>query len=200
MQKFFIHPTSIVDTQHIGQSTSIWAFAHVMKNARIGSNCNIGDHCFIESGAIIGHDVTIKNGSMIWEGVTLEDGVFVGPDVLFTNDRHPRSPRLAQARKRYSTRAWLSPTFVRRGASIGAGAIIIAGIAIGEFAMVGAGAVVAQDIPPYALVTGSPARVRGWVCQCGQPLKFQEGLATCNDCGLSYVKDADSVSLATRNL
>ncbi len=144
MQESFIHPTAIVDTQHIGQSTSIWAFVHVMKNARIGSNCNIGDHCFIESEVVIGNDVTIKNGSMIWEGVTLEDGVFVGPNVLFTNDRHPRSPRLAQARKRYATQEWLLLTIVRRGVSLGAGAIVIAGITIGEFALVGAGAVVAQ--------------------------------------------------------
>ena len=196
MQQSFIHPTSIVDTQHIGQSTSIWAFTHVMENVRIGSNCNIGDHCFIESGAIVGNDVTIKNGSMIWEGVTLEDGVFVGPNVLFTNDRHPRSPRLAQARKRYSTKSWLLPTLVRRGASIGAGAIIIAGITIGEFALVGAGAVVAQDVPPYALVTGSPVRLWGWVCQCGQPIKFQNELASCDDCKLCYIKDNDSVELA----
>ena len=144
MKEPFIHPTSLADTQHIGQSTRVWAFTQIMQGAHIGSNCNIGSHCFIESGATVGNDVTIKNGSMIWEGVTLEDGVFVGPNVLFTNDRHPRSPRLAQARKRYSTRAWLSPTLVRRGASIGAGATIIAGITIGEFALVGAGAVVAQ--------------------------------------------------------
>ncbi len=197
MQELFIHPTAIVDTQEIGQSTSIWAFAHVMKNARIGSNCNVGDHCFIESGAVIGNDVTIKNGSMIWEGVTLEDGVFVGPDVLFTNDRHPRSPRLAQVQKRYETKGWLLPTVARRGSSIGAGAIILAGIGIGEFALVGAGALVVRDVSPYALVTGSPARVRAWVCQCGQPLKFREGPATCNDCGRRYVKDSGSVKLAT---
>ena len=195
MKEAFIHPAAIVDTQHIGQNTSIWAFTHVMKNARIGSNCNIGDHCFIESGAIIGHDVTIKNGSMIWEGVTLEDGVFVGPNVLFTNDRHPRSPRLSQARKRYETKGWLLPTVVRRGASIGAGAIIIADISIGEFALVGAGAVVAKDVPPYALVTGNPAQVRAWACQCGHPLKFQEGLAICDDCSLRYIKHTDSVTL-----
>ncbi len=196
MQELFIHPTAIVDTQHIGQSTSIWAFAHVMKNARIGSNCNVGDHCFVESGAIIGDDVTIKNGSMIWEGVTLEDGVFIGPGVLFTNDRHPRSPRLAQAQKRYETKGWLLPTVVRRGASMGAGAIILAGITIGEFALIGAGALVTRNVPPYALVAGSPARVRGWVCQCGQPLQFQEGLTTCNDCSLRYAKSTDSVKLA----
>jgi len=192
-----IHPTSIVDTQHIGQKTRIWAFANIMKDVHIGADCNIGSHCFIESGAMIGNNVIIKNGSMIWEGVTLDDGVFVGPGVLFTNDRHPRSRLLPQARRRYDTQGWPLPTLVRRGASIGAGAIIIAGITIGEFAMVGAGAVVTYDVPPYALVTGSPARVQGWVCGCGQPLKFQEGLATCIDCGLRYLKEGGSVSLTT---
>lgn len=191
----FIHPTAIVETQEIGQGTRIWAFAHVLKDVSIGANCNIGDHCYIESGVIIGNNVTIKNGNMIWEGVTLEDGVFVGPHVFLTNDLYPRSPRLPQAKKRYSGREWLLPTFVRRGASLGAGASILAGITIGEFSMVGAGAVVTRDVPPYALVIGNPARVRGWVCQCGQPVKFQEGIATCGDCDLNFVKSGDSVRL-----
>ncbi len=195
MNEIFTHPTAIVETQQIGQGTRIWAFAHAMKGVSIGANCNIGDYCFIESGVIIGDNVTIKNGNMIWEGVTLEDGVFVGPHVFFTNDLYPRSPRLPQAKKRYSNRGWLLPTLVRRGASLGAGAIILAGITIGEFSMVGGGAVVTRDVPSYALVIGNPARVRGWVCQCGQPLRFQKGIATCGDCGLNFVKSGDSVRL-----
>jgi len=166
-----------------------------MKGVSLGANCNIGDHCFIESGVVIGDNVTIKNGNMIWEGVTLEDGVFVGPHVFFTNDLYPRSPRLPQAKKRYSNRRWLLPTLVRQGASLGAGAIILAGITIGEFSMVGAGAVITRNVSPYALMIGNPARVRGWVCQCGQPLRFQEGTATCGDCGLSFVKNGNSVKL-----
>jgi UDP-2-acetamido-3-amino-2,3-dideoxy-glucuronate N-acetyltransferase len=197
MDEVFVHPTALVETQQIGQGTRIWAFAHIMKHANIGADCNIGDHCFIESGTIVGNDVTVKNGNMIWEGVTLEDGVFVGPSVTFTNDRYPRSPRLPQARERYSSRGWLLPTLVRQGASLGAGAVILAGITVGEFAMVGAGAVVSTDVPAYTLVFGNPARVRGWVCQCGQPLGFREGTATCRTCGLDFIESGDSVTLAS---
>jgi acetyltransferase-like isoleucine patch superfamily enzyme len=166
-----------------------------MKDASIGANCNVGDHCFIESGAVVGDNVTIKNGNMIWEGVTLEDGVFVGPHAFFTNDLYPRSSRIPQAGERYRDHGWLSPTLVRKGASIGAGAVILAGVTIGEFAMVGAGAVVTRDVSAYALVFGSPARVQGWVCQCGQPLAFREGTAVCGDCGLHFVSSGDPVEL-----
>jgi acetyltransferase-like isoleucine patch superfamily enzyme len=196
MDDVFVHPTAIVETQHIGQGTRIWAFAHVMKDVSIGANCNIGDHCFIESGVAVGNNVTIKNGNMIWEGLTLEDGAFVGPHVFFTNDRYPRSPRLPQAQKRYGDRGWLLPTLVRRGASLGAGAVILAGVTIGEFAMIGAGAVVTRDVPPYALMVGNPAHIRGWACQCGQPLQFRNETATCDDCGLTFVKADDCVRLA----
>jgi acetyltransferase-like isoleucine patch superfamily enzyme len=164
-----------------------------MKGVSIGENCNIGDHCFIESGVVVGNNVTIKNGNMLWEGVTLEDGVFVGPHVFFTNDLYPRSPRLPQTRSRYRSREWLRTTLVRKGASLGAGAVILAGITVGEFAMIGAGAVVTKDVPAYALVFGNPACVKGWVCQCGQPLKFQGETATCEECGLSFERSADSV-------
>jgi acetyltransferase-like isoleucine patch superfamily enzyme len=203
----FVHPAAIVETEQIGPHTRIWAFVHVMANAAIGANCNIGDHCFIESGAVLGDNVTVKNGNMIWEGIVLEDGVFVGPHVFFTNDRYPRSPRLPQARARYAGRDWLEPTIVRRGASLGAGATLLAGITVGEFAMVGAGAVVTRDVPAYALVVGHPARVKGWVCQCGQPLKFGEGGsipreatpgsqegAECPDCGRAYIGDGKLVT------
>lgn len=191
MNNVFIHPTAIVETQQIGQDTRVWAFVHVMKGVSIGMNCNVGDHCFIESGVTIGSNVTIKNGNMIWEGVTLEDGVFVGPHVFFTNDLYPRSPRLPQAKERYGSRGWLVPTLVRQGASLGAGAVILAGTTIGEFSMVGAGAVVTRDVPPHALVIGNPACVRGWVCRCGRPLRFQREIAICSDCGLPFVKNGD---------
>lgn len=182
----FIHPAALVECEQIGEGTRIWAFAHVMKDVVIGANCNIGDHCFIESGASLGDGVTLKNGNMVWEGVRLEDGVFVGPHVFFTNDLHPRSPRLPEAEPRYTDKRWLAKTLVKRGASLGAGAVILAGVTVGEYAMVGAAAVVTRDVAPYALVIGNPARRRGWVCQCGQGLKVNSGGALCGACGRTY--------------
>jgi acetyltransferase-like isoleucine patch superfamily enzyme len=194
MERVYVHPTAIVETEQVGRGTRIWAFVHILKGASIGENCNVGDHCFIESGVNVGNNVTIKNGNMIWDGVTLEDGVFVGPQVFFTNDRYPRSPRLPQAKGRYSSTEWLLCTLVRQGASLGAGATILAGTTIGEFSMIGAGAVVTADVPAYALVVGNPARMQGWVCQCGQPLRFGKRVASCDHCGLTFVKHGDSVA------
>lgn len=186
MEAAYIHPTAIVETDTIGEATKIWAYTHVMKGVLIGKNCNIGDHTFIETGAVVGNYVTIKNGNMIWEGVTLEDGVFVGPHVFFTNDLYPRSPRLPQAKKRYENRDWLETTLIRTGASLGAGAVILAGNRVGQFAMVAAGAVVTRDVPPYTIVAGNPARAKGWVCQCGMRLEFVDRKAVCKTCGLAY--------------
>lgn len=194
-----IHRTSIVETPLVGQDTRIWAFTHVMENVTIGVNCNIGSHCFIESGAVIGNNVTLKNGNMIWMGVTLEDGVFVGPGVLFTNDLYPRSPRLAQARERYQSDEWLVATRVQQGASIGAGAVILAGITVGTYALVAAGALVTRNVPPHAMVVGSPAEIRGWVCECGQPLKLQDGFTTCDNCHSSFVREGTGVRVVDRD-
>jgi acetyltransferase-like isoleucine patch superfamily enzyme len=193
MDNIFVHPTSIVETRHVGEGTRIWAFTHIMESASVGSHCNIGEHCFVESRVKIGNNVTIKNGNMLWEGVTIEEGAFIGPNVFFTNDRYPRSPRLAQAKKRYGSSAWLVPTLVQHGASLGGGVVVIAGVTIGEFALVGAGAVVTHDVPPYALVIGNPARLRGWVCQCGTPLAFRGSSAACEECGQQFTRSGDLV-------
>lgn len=182
LESVFVHPTALVEAKEIGQGTRIWAFVHVMAGAVIGANCSIGDHCYIEGGTHVGDNVTVKNGNMIWEGVTLEDGVFVGPHVFFTNDLYPRSARLPEAQERYRNRDWLAPTLVRHGASLGAAAVILGGITIGEFATVGAGAVVTHDVPPHAMVVGNPARIKGWVCQCGLPVQLERGTATCKGC------------------
>jgi UDP-2-acetamido-3-amino-2,3-dideoxy-glucuronate N-acetyltransferase len=195
MKDVFVHPTAIVETPQVGDGTRVWAYTHVMNGAVIGMNCNIGEHCFIEAGVSVGSHVTIKNGNMLWEGVHLEDGVFLGPRVAFTNDLYPRSPRLPQASKRYADRGWLKPTFIGQGASLGAGAVILPGIAIGEFSMVGAGATVTRNVPPYGLVMGSPARLRGWVCQCGLPLTFSDGVASCTDCDFAFVNSGESVEV-----
>jgi acetyltransferase-like isoleucine patch superfamily enzyme len=195
MTQVFVHSSAIVESTQIGEGTHIWAYAHVMRDVPIGADCNIGDHCFIESGATIGNQVTIKNGNMIWDGVHLEDGVFVGPLVVFTNDLHPRSPRLPHMRSRYADRSWLMPTVIKRGASLGAGSVILAGVTIGAFCMIGAGAIVNRSLPPHALAVGSPARVRGWVCECGQRLTFANEIAVCTTCGLEFVKSDSTVAL-----
>jgi acetyltransferase-like isoleucine patch superfamily enzyme len=167
-----------------------------MAGATVGRNCNIGSHCFVETGASVGDNATIKNGNAIWEGVTIGDGVFVGPSVTFTNDRYPRSARLAEAGPRHArTAGWLEETFVERGATLGAGSILLPGIRIGEFAMVAAGALVTAEVPANALVVGSPAEIRGWVCVCGRPLSFVGDGATCSDCGFRYRLDPESPKL-----
>jgi acetyltransferase-like isoleucine patch superfamily enzyme len=145
----FIHEKALVESDSIGAGTRVWAFAHVMPEAVIGADCNICDHTYIEGGALLGDRVTIKSGVYIWVGVTLEDDVFVGPQATFTNDLMPRSRQPFE----------LSETRVCRGASIGAGAVILAGVTVGEGAMVGAGAVVTRDVPPHTVVVGNPARV-----------------------------------------
>jgi acetyltransferase-like isoleucine patch superfamily enzyme len=195
MKDVYIHPAALVESETIGDGTRIWAFTHVLRGVSIGAHCNIGEQCFLETGAVIGNRVTIKNGNELWDGITLADGVFVGPNASFTNDLHPRSARLLQAAGRYSNRHWLTPTLVKEGASIGAGAIIIAGNTIGEYAMVGAGAIITHEVPPYALVIGAPARVAGWVCQCGNRLQFRGVAAVCGECGLEFDRKGDVVSV-----
>jgi UDP-2-acetamido-3-amino-2,3-dideoxy-glucuronate N-acetyltransferase len=185
--KFFQHPTALVESAHIGAGTRIWAFAHLLKGARVGRDCNIGDHAFVEGGARIGNNVTVKNGVTIWEGVEIRDNAFIGPHAAFTNDLNPRSPRFLPVRKRYADKKnWLVKTVVGEGASIGCNATIVCGVTIGKFAMIGAGAVVTRDVPPYALVLGVPSSLRGYVCECGQRLEFSNETARCGVCGSRY--------------
>jgi acetyltransferase-like isoleucine patch superfamily enzyme len=178
------HPASLVESDDIGSGTRVWAFAHVMHGARVGAQCNIGDHAFIEAGAIVGNNVTLKNNVCVWAGVTIEDDVFVGPNATFTNDRHPRSPRMPQVAERYAaTERWLLPTVIERGVSIGANATIVPGVRLGRYAMIAAGSIVTSDVPPFALMVGAPARVVGHVCRCGQKLLGEYQTTTCDACG-----------------
>lgn len=146
---YFKHSHALVETEQIGENTRIWAFVHVLPDARIGADCNICDHVFIENDVVIGNRVTIKCGVQIWDGVRLEDDVMVGPNATFTNDQFPRSKQPFK----------LQQTLVKKGASIGANATILCGITIGEDAMVGAGAVVTKSVPARAVVMGNPARI-----------------------------------------
>lgn len=145
----FVHERALVESEDIGPGTRIWAFAHVMPGARVGSDCNVCDHTYLEGGVIVGDRVTIKSGVYLWDGLRVEDDVFLGPQATFTNDRFPRSKQMFDC----------PTTTIRRGASIGAGAIVLPGITVGERAMVGAGAVVTRDVPAFAVVAGNPARV-----------------------------------------
>jgi len=181
------HPTALVESDQVGEGTSVWAYAHVMKGAAVGRDCNIGDHAFIESGAIVGDEVTIKNGVAVWQYVTIENRVFLGPNCSLTNDNRPRSKR-----------DWTPvATTIREGATIGANATIVCGCHVGRYALVGAGAVVTKPVPDHAVVIGNPARVRGFVCECCQPLKGSGTALACEKCGLRYVKSRQGVSRAT---
>lgn len=166
---YYKHSKALVETDRIGAGTKIWAFAHVMPDVVVGENCNIGNNVFIESGVRVGGGVTIKNNALIWKGVQIADYVFIGPNVVFTNDLRPRSPRMPQIKAQGLTESdWLVETFVEEGASIGANTTIIAGVTLGKYCMVGAGSVVTKDVEPYALVVGNPARQVGFVDQAGE--------------------------------
>jgi UDP-2-acetamido-3-amino-2,3-dideoxy-glucuronate N-acetyltransferase len=185
---FYIHPTAEVSSDaHIGAGTRIWRQAHVRENAQIGEMCTIGKGVYIDAHVHIGSNVKIQNHVSVFEGVTLEDGVFVGPHVCFTNDVSPRA--ITPEGKLKSADDWIiTPTLVKYGASIGAGSIIVCGITIGEFALIGAGSVVTHDIPPHTLVFGNPARARGYACRCARKLADvfeQNGLliGKCEICG-----------------
>ena len=160
---YYAHPSSIVDAgASVGDGTKIWHFCHVSPGARIGARCVLGQNVFVAATAVIGNGCRIQNNVSIYDGVVLEDDVFVGPSAVFTNVVNPRSE--------VSRKSEYQPTRVRRGASIGANATVVCGATIGEYAFIGAGAVVRGDVPAYALMMGVPARRRGWMCRCGVKL------------------------------
>ncbi len=182
-----IHPTADVSASaQIGEGTRVWHEAQVREGARIGRECILGKGVYIDRDVVVGDRCKLQNRASLFHGVTLEDGVFVGPHAVFANDRFPRAVNPDGSLK--SDDDWdEEPVMVRQGASVGAGAVVLPGVTIGAWAMVGAGAVVAGDVPAHAIVKGNPARIGGWACTCGRPLRISEAREWhCALCGRSF--------------
>ncbi len=190
---YFAHETAVIDEPcEIGDRTRIWHFSHIMKNAKVGQRCSIGQNVFIASDVVVGDNVKIQNNVSLYTGVILEDDVFCGPSMVFTNVINPRSH--IERKDEYQQ------TLVRKGASLGANCTIVCGCTIGRYAFIGAGAVVAKDVPDYALVVGVPGRIAGWMCQCGIRLAFgpadepEVERAQCQSCNVCYVKQGETLT------
>ncbi len=186
--RYYAHPTATIDPGcEIGEGTKIWHYSHVMPGARIGRGCNFGQNVLVARDVVIGNNVKIQNNVSVYEGVVLEDDVFCGPSMVFTNVINPRS--------HVSRKHEYQQTLVRRGATLGANATLICGHTVGRFAFIGAGAVVTKDVPDYALMLGAPARIAGWMCECGVRVKVAGGEGACPDCQRRYSITGERVEL-----
>ncbi len=196
-ESVMIHPTATVERRVVIRArTRVWHDTHLRENAVIGSECIIGKGVFIDSGVQIGNCVKIQNYACIYHGSVLEDGVFIGPHVILTNDRTPRAITPAGALK--TAEDWrCDGVRICKGASLGAGAVVLPGVTIGRWAMIGAGAVVTRDVAPHALVVGNPAREIGSVCRCG--VRRDCGAACCPMCGWHYSADEEEAGIAERD-
>lgn len=186
---FYSHPTAVIDEGCvIGEGTKVWHFSHIMPNCTIGNNCNIGQNVVVSPDVILGNNVKVQNNVSIYTGVTCDDDVFLGPSMVFTNVTNPRSA--------INRRSQYAKTHVGKGATIGANATVVCGHDIGEYAFIGAGAVVTKNIPAYALVVGNPSKQIGWMSQYGHRLSFDEnGLAVCPESGDNYKLIDNQVTL-----
>ena len=181
MEDYFVHESSYVDDGAVvGKGTKIWHFSHVLAGAKIGERCSFGQNCCVSGGTLIGSNVKVQNNVSIYEGTVIEDDVFLGPSCVLTNVTNPRSQVLR--------RSLYEKTLLRRGCSIGANATVVCGITVGRYAFVAAGAVVARDVPDYALMVGVPARQKGWMSRHGHQLKDPdgEGIFVCPESRLRY--------------
>ena len=188
MNNFFAHETAVIDKGcSIGKGTKIWNFSHIMNEAILGLHCNVGQNVVISPGVTLGDNVKVQNNVSIYTGVVCEDDVFLGPSMVFTNISNPRSAIIR--RDQYQK------TVVKKGATIGANATVVCGNTLGEYCLIGAGAVVTKDIPPFALVVGNPAKQTGWVSEYGHRLEFDKhGIAICPESGEKYQLKNNSVS------
>lgn len=183
---FFAHETAVIDEGcKIGKGTKIWHFSHVMPNCELGESCNLGQNVVVSPGVTLGRNVKVQNNVSIYTGVICEDDVFLGPSMVFTNVINPRSAVIRKSEYKQ--------TLIKKGASIGANATVICGNTIGEYAMIGAGAVVTKDVKPFALVVGNPSRQIGWISEFGHRLHFDDhGSASCPESGINYLfKDGE---------
>jgi len=189
--EYFVHPTAVVDEGAvIGKGSNIWHFCHVMDGALIGEHCSLGQNCFVAATVVMGNKVKVQNNVSLYDGVHCEDEVFIGPGAVFTNVINPRSAVNRKGEYRQ--------TYIKKGATIGANATILCGIAIDEYAFIGAGAVVTHDVPAHALVTGNPARQTGWMSTHGEKLHFNDqGFAACPQTNEEYVLKDGRVSRAS---
>ncbi|WP_284700236.1 acyltransferase [Leeia speluncae] len=186
-----IHPTAIVDDgAQIGDGTAVWHWVHVCADAKIGERCSFGQNVFVGNDVVIGNNVKVQNNVSIYDAVTLEDDVFCGPSMVFTNVHNPRS----HVSRKHEYRR----TVVKKGATIGANATVVCGNQIGEYAFIGAGAVVTKDVIPYALMVGTPAKRIGWMCQCGEKLPASTGAVQCPHCQTTFqITDSTCEPLTT---
>ena len=186
---YFAHSTAVIDDNCIiGEGTKIWHFSHIMSGCTIGEQCNIGQNVVISPQVVLGKNVKIQNNVSVYTGVVCEDDVFLGPSMVFTNVINPRS--------HVNRKSEYAQTLVRKGASIGANATVICGNEIGEYALIGAGAVITKSVKPFALVVGNPAKQIGWVSKNGHKLSFdKDGIATCPETGEKYQLENDQCSI-----
>lgn len=187
-KNYFVHESSYIDEPCIiGNGTKIWHFSHIMENSEIGKNCNIGQNVVISTGVKLGNGVKIQNNVSVYTGIICEDNVFLGPSCVFTNVINPRA--FIERKNEFKN------TLIKIGASIGANATILCGCTIGKYALVGAGSVVTKDVLDYTIVYGSPAKVKGYICQCGEKILFNDNRAHCHSCGKNYEKNNNAVKV-----